>query len=93
MAEAIPTGRFGNPLPDPNLIPARPRAKKTTTNVPNDKPAARTELAYTTPPHIAAEHCRVLEEALDDWHWDETASTVQRANLRLIQDTTQENAA
>lgn len=74
MAEELPTGTFGD----------APR-----TDIRRHvKPAARAHytVANPTSPTLAAEHCRVLDAALDGWAYDEPTRDAERRHLRLLTD-------
>lgn len=71
MAEELPTGTFGD----------APRA--TTRRRTKPANADQYTVANPTSPTVAAEHCRVLEAALDSWEWDAEHRADER-RLRLV---------
>lgn len=74
MAEELPTGRFGDaPRPD-----TRRRTK------PAD--AQQYTVANPTSATQAAEHCRVLVEALDSWEWEAERRANHRRHLHAVTD-------
>ncbi|MFJ8677294.1 hypothetical protein [Streptomyces sp. NPDC093589] len=72
MAEALPTGTFGDarPAPQPRRRPA-----------PAD--AGVRKVTNPTSAIAAAEHRRVLEAAIDSWEWDAEHRADER-RLRLV---------
>lgn len=80
LAEELPTGRFGDA---PRTQPTTPR---------RTKPAGAGQYAVANPTSVeqAAEHCRVLVEALDGWEWEAERRADQRRHLHAVRD---QNAA
>jgi hypothetical protein len=74
LAEELPTGTFG----DAPRTPTRHCGKTAG--------ASRYTVANPTSPTVAAEHWRVLDEALNGWAYDEPARDAERRHLRLLTD-------
>lgn len=74
MAEELPTGRFGD------APRTEPRRRTKSADVSHHTIANPTSAAQ------AAEHCRVLVEALDSWEWEAERRATQRRHLHAVTD-------